>query len=138
MFILRFILHLPYKYKDQFIRLNIIFLSYRQIVFAKNVRQYRYILQACGVSNHFKSKSIMYSKDCILSTVNISIFQFRAWCSHLHRWFVQVEFVFLFNQSLSSSWSDLSPFLSFMSLVSDRERLLLGVRLLLRDADLER
>ena len=77
--------------------INIIFLSYRQIVFAKNVRQYRYTLQACGVSNHFKSKSIMYSKDCILSTVNISIFQFRAWCSHLHRWFVQVEFVFLFQ-----------------------------------------
>ena len=56
--------------------INIIFLTYRQIVFAKNVRQYRYTLQICGVSNHFKSKSIMYSKDCILSTVkyfNISI-----------------------------------------------------------------
>lgn len=56
--------------------INIIFLSYRQIGFAKNVRQYRYTLPICGVSNHFKSKSIMYSKNCILSTVkyfNISI-----------------------------------------------------------------
>merc|ERR1719479_858313 len=38
--------------------------------------------------------------------------------------------------SLSASRSDLSPFLSFLSLDPDLDRLLFGVRLLLREADL--
>merc|ERR1719479_250668 len=38
--------------------------------------------------------------------------------------------------SLSASRSDLSPFLSILSLDADRDRLLFGVRLLLREADL--